>query len=1001
MVSCVIEGEADHRLLLYVPEDDLPPRFLPPGYSIGISTSQHDTESLRLDYAARRLSRAGYPLANARKVMLEQGDEYLAAEVLQASLLEIPLAAPTTLTTDQPEWDIEVEGIAATFGDSFHFDKSMKECKLSIPENEAYSLHLRPPVSDLYPDALPTFFVSSKGKLPAYVKLAVAQQLGLYAVSLKGEAMIFSLLSWLQTHLERILENPGRLQQLSTITTGISGKKRVSDLASPAQKTPQSFQWDCDSAESFAIKKQRDTLLASESHQMKLQNRQKLPAWAARSEILDALKHHSTLIISGETGSGKSTQVVQFVLDALITDGHGDIANIICTQPRRISAIGLADRVAEERSSAVGAQVGYQIRGENKTSRETKISFVTTGVLLRKLATAGDVALERVTHIFVDEVHERSVESDFLLILLKDLLTRRKDLKVVLMSATLNADFFASYLDARQLTIQGRTFPVTDFYVEDMDFLSAGSGPREKSKNGVDYDMIVDLVSYIHRVSGADPSGILIFLPGVMEITRCIQAINKTGPSGLRCLPLHASLPSHEQRKVFRSTPGSRKVVVATNIAETSITIDDIGSVIDTGKVKQMAFDPILNAYKFEEVWCSKAACQQRRGRAGRVKAGFCYKTFSRALETAKMLDSTPPEILRVPLEQVCLSVLAMNKPVSTFLDRAITPPPLTSLEAAMAKLKAIGALDLDASLEKLTPLGRHLSLIAADVHCAKLLVLSTMFSCTEEALTIASALSSKPIFLSTPEAKEAHLAFGSRDGDLIAILNAYNEWTSQETGRSRREWSKTRFISDLAMQEIASTRFQLWSCLREAGLARSRLQDKAGDITVLKSLIGASLSPNVAKIAFPSTKYAQHQSGSIAKDHESREIKFFASNGRVFLHPSSVLFTESEYRQAAFVAFHQQVETSKRFIKQNTPVSIYSQLLFGHSLQLDGQGQGLVVNNWIKLQAFPKIGVLCRLIRIMLDDVLSARFDNPRHETQPAVLDLIRELLISNGVSI
>ncbi|ORY78254.1 P-loop containing nucleoside triphosphate hydrolase protein [Protomyces lactucae-debilis] len=1000
---CSSQGDALEWLLLHVPEDDLPPRFLPPSYSVGISASQHDSDSLRIDYAARRLAYAGYPIDSAKACMVQYNSELLAAEVLQAELLEFPFDAPATLVEEQPEWAIEIEGIAATFIDTFRSDEAAGQCSVQIPGHKMYQLHLRPPVSGVYPDSLPTFYVAyQSSSMPAYVRLAIVRQLGQYASTLKGEPMIFSLVDWLESNLERILQNPGKLQSLSSITTGSSSTSSTRKHPRPVPRNTKLIQWDSSSAESASLRAQRDAWFEDRIHQRKMKNRESLPAWRSRAEILDALKSHAALIISGETGSGKSTQVVQFVLDELITAGHGDVASIVCTQPRRISAIGLADRVADERSCLVGTEVGYQIRGESKMSAKTKIAFVTTGVLLRKLSTQGDAGLSQVTHVFVDEVHERSVDSDFLLILLKDLMKRRKDLKVILMSATVDANFFAEYLGAKQLVIEGRTFPVTDFYVEDMVFLSSDSSPREKSKNGVNFDMIVDIVRHIDKVSGSDLSGILVFLPGVLEISRCMQAIKGAGLARVLCLPLHASLDGTEQRKVFLHTAGMRKVVLATNIAETSITIDDIGSVIDTGRVKQMAFDSEANAYKFEEVWCSKAACRQRRGRAGRVKAGVCYKIFSRSLESAKMLESTPPEILRVPLEQVSLSVLAMNKPVRVFLGQAITPPPLASLEASMNTLREIGAIE-SGEKDVLTPLGRHLSLIAADVRCAKLLVLSTIFGCVDEALTIASALSSKPVFSSKPEARDSRLAFGSADGDVISILNAYNAWKRHDNGRQRRLWCDENYVSDMAMQEVASTRTQLWACLREAGLIQREShhrKDSTVATAVLRSLIGASLSPNIARIAMPNTKYAQHQSGSIAKDHVSREIKYFTNDGRVFLHPTSVLFSEIEYKQSAFLAFHQQVETSKKFIKQNTPVSTYSQLLLGHSLQLDGQGRGLIVNDWVKLRAFPKIGVLCKLLRIMLDDILLNKFEFPQETASPAVLSLITDLLASNGIN-
>jgi ATP-dependent RNA helicase DHX57 len=482
-----------------------------------------------------------------------------------------------------------------------------------------------------------------------------------------------------------------------------------------------------------------------------------------------------------------------------------------CTQPRRISALGLADRVSEERCSPVGQEVGYIIRGESKTAPNTKITFVTTGVLLRRLQTSGgssdDVvaSLADVSHVIIDEVHERSLDTDFLLVLLRDVLKKRNDLKLILMSATLDAGVFEDYFRSNgkvgRVEISGRTYPVEDYYLDDviqMTGFNAGRGTRrdedDADTNGMDpdiaaaiqsigmrinYDLILQTVKEIDAdlTHLKQDGGILIFMPGVVEINRTLEYLRSI--PNLHVLPLHASLQSVEQRRVFPHAPlGKRKVVVATNVAETSITIDDIVAVIDTGRVKETSYDPQNNMRKLEEVWASRAACKQRRGRAGRVQAGKCYKLYTRNAEQSKMMERPEPEIRRVPLEQLCLSVRAMGiKEVGQFLASALTPPESLAVEGAMDLLGRMGALDGD----DLTALGRHLSMIPADLRCGKLMVYGAMFGCLDACVTIAAILTVKSPFVSPQdkreEAKSARAKFAKNQGDLIGDLKAFEQW--------------------------------------------------------------------------------------------------------------------------------------------------------------------------------------------------------------------------------
>ena len=780
-----------------------------------------------------------------------------------------------------------------------------------------------------------------------------------------------------------------------------------------------------------------------------LGTRQKLPAWQLGDEIVRAVNTSQVTIISGETGSGKSTQSVQFILDDLIRRELGATANIVCTQPRRISALGLADRVADERCSPVGQEVGYSIRGESRQKPgTTKITFMTAGVLLRRLQTNANgivTALEDISHVVIDEVHERSLDTDFLMTLLRDVLRQRKDLKLVLMSATLDADLFESYfakhLSVAKVQIAGRTHPVTDLYLEDIIRITGFAG---QAKDGMDdeedqadpslgaairavgmrinYDLIAMTVDYIDQelmAKGDQDSGaILIFLPGTAEIDRCLAAVRRLS-SKFHALPLHASLQPVDQRKVFPRAPsGKRKVIAATNVAETSITIEDVVAVVDTGRVKETSFDPQASMVRLAEVWASQAACKQRRGRAGRVTAGTCYKLFTRNLETSRMPERPQPEILRVPLEQLCLSVKAMGiDNVTDFLGNAITPPAEVAVEAALALLHKMNVLDAGA----MTALGQHLALIPADLRCGKLLVLGAAFGCLESCLIIASILSVRNPFVSPPDKREeanaARSAFHDGSGDLLCALRAYKEFSERRSfGQSAlRAWCGQSFLSYQTLADVETTRGQYLSNLRDSGFVGTQytasdpaLNAQSANTPLLRALIAASFAPPVARISLPDAKFAASVSGAVALDPEARTIKYFADatgdgrNERVFVHPSSALFSAQAFPpNSAFVAYFTKMATSKVFIRDLTPCNVFALLMFGGEVRLAASdGGGLIVDGWIKIRGWARIGVLVSRLRAMLDELLEKKLEDPDMKMADSqVVGVVRRLVELDGL--
>ncbi|RMJ27522.1 DEAD DEAH box helicase [Aspergillus sp. HF37] len=605
--ECKDREEVLEWLLIYVPEDDLPHWCLPEGYSAGVSLA---TDDLAREAKVKRLASAGYPGDFCSQILDSKGgNELAAAEYLQSTLTHGEGVSAAAVSGDDDAWEEEQSTLEAIFGEQIA-NNLPEVCEIrsespNLPEST--TLRFQRP-SGHYPSSPPV--ISIQSKIPSYIRLSAIRQAVQHAEeNFLGEPMIYNMLDWLEANLPAIIENPGKLRDISAITASPSAVGTVSELpVRQSHKQRRGIDWKPGSDKSLSIREAWKAKQSTTAQQDMTRKRQSLPAWNTQDAIIHSVNTHQVTIISGETGSGKSTQSVQFVLDDMIKRDLGAMASIVCTQPRRISALGLADRVSDERCSAVGEEVGYAIRGESKMkSGLTKVTFVTTGVLLRRLQTGsgpdGNVAssLADITHVVVDEVHERSLDTDFLLALLRDVLRYRKDIKVILMSATLDADIFIDYFGGRQsvglVHIPGRTFPVEDHYLDDVigktgfiPGLSDGadedpeiSALREESMGkvlrsvgmGINYELIASTVQYIDSQLQDQPGGILIFLPGTLEIDRCLAAVKRM--PNAHPLPLHASLLPAEQRRVFFSPPkGKRKVIAATNVAETSITIETL-----------------------------------------------------------------------------------------------------------------------------------------------------------------------------------------------------------------------------------------------------------------------------------------------------------------------------------------------------------------------------------------------------------------------------------------
>ncbi|KAF2873611.1 DEAD/DEAH box helicase-like protein [Massariosphaeria phaeospora] len=1060
---CKDREEIVEWLLIHVPEDDLPPWSLPEGYVAGISMA---SANLKREGAIKRLADAGYATELCEEAYDSQGaDERKAAAFLQAQLLrtsdnekdmarelkDLSLTNAPTDSEGEDPWEEEMMSLEAIY-DKLYTRPSPDSCRIELDikqQGKRLILHVRKPFGP-YPSVLP--IITFEAAIPSYIRLSIIRQALLHAqTNFMGMPMIYDIVDWLQQSAGAIFKDPGRLTDVSSglLADSQTATRQAHDRRNKS-RARKPIDWQPGTTYSRQMLSQWQAKQGTPAQQKMMDTRQSLPAWRLRERIVRTVNMSQVVIISGETGSGKSTQSVQFVLDDLIQRQLGSAANIICTQPRRISALGLADRVSDERCSQVGDEIGYAIRGESKQKPGvTKITFVTTGVLLRRLQTSGgssdDVvaALADVSHVVVDEVHERSLDTDFLLVLLRDILRRRKDLKVILMSATLDADVFEAYFNdvgpVGRVEIEGRTYPVQDFYMDDIvrftgfgndkaEEMDAASDDKSFSANmrgigfGINYDLIAENVHYIDHHLGEKEGGILIFLPGTMEIERTLQALRPF--SSFHALPLHASLLPADQKRVFARAPaGKRKVIAATNVAETSITIEDIVAVIDTGRVKETSFDPQSNMVRLAETWASRAACKQRRGRAGRVQAGECYKLYTRNAE-AKMMERPDPEIRRVPLEQLCLSIKAMGaQDVPGFLASALTPPESTAVEGAIKLLEQMGAI----SDNELTALGRHISMIPADLRCGKLLVYGATFGCLEAALTIASVLTARSPFLSPRERDEEtrndfnriRASFAVNQGDLLVDLRAFEQWsTLRAKGTSARDlrfWCQDNRLSTQTLFDIASNKSQYLSSLKETSFiptfysssnpsSHSSYNQQNSNDALIRALVAASFNPQIARIQLPDKKFAAGIAGAVELDPEARAIKYFnQENGRVFVHPSSTLFSSQTFpSNASFIAYFNKMATSKTFIRELTPFNAYSLLMFAGDIAVDTLGRGLVVDEWIRLRGWARIGVLVSRLRGMLDRVLENKVQEPGKELgekDRQVVDVVRWLVERDGL--
>ncbi|KAK1441787.1 ATP-dependent RNA helicase [Babesia gibsoni] len=613
-----------------------------------------------------------------------------------------------------------------------------------------------------------------------------------------------------------------------------------------------------------------------------LEKRRQLPAWAARKNFVKLLRRNQVLILVGETGSGKTTQMAQFVIDAKINDG----LQVAVTQPRRVAAMSVAARVADEMDVKLGETVGYTIRFEDCSSKNTLIKFMTDGMLLREAIT--DPMLSKYSVIMLDEAHERTIATDVLFGLIKEIAGTRENLKIVVMSATLDGKKFQRYFGgADLLSIPGRSFPVEIFYT---------SEPQENY-----IDAVINTVMQIHM---NEPEGdILVFLTGEDEIKKVkdkVEAQLYGRDKPMVIMPLYGNMEPREQANVFLPTE-ERKCVLSTNIAETSLTIDGIVYVVDTGFSKQNVYNPRARIESLLVAPISKASAQQRAGRAGRTKPGKCFRLYTEEAFENELIPQTFPEILRSNIATVVLNLKKLGIDDIVHFDFMDPPAPETMMRA-LEELNYLGALDDEGELTKV---GELMGEFPLEPQLSKVIVTSPRYNCTRDILAIVAMLSVPNVFI-RPKSKHEGLNKSINDnilkvrsqrGDHITMLNIFNLYQhALSSGKSQLDrLCRDLYVNSKGIQSVEKVFLQL------VQLARKHLVKNIDPLST-----GETVTDDVLKCIcsgfFLQAAYCRSQGEYLtAKDCKA-----------VYAHPSTVL----KLTPTNWVLYHQVVHTSRTYIR-------------------------------------------------------------------------------------
>ncbi|XP_036286088.1 ATP-dependent RNA helicase DHX30 isoform X2 [Pipistrellus kuhlii] len=667
-----------------------------------------------------------------------------------------------------------------------------------------------------------------------------------------------------------------------------------------------------------------------------------LPVDPHRDAILGAIEQHPVVVISGDTGCGKTTRIPQLLLERYVTEGRGARCNVVITQPRRISAVSVAQRVSHELGPSLRRHVGFQVRLESKPpARGGALLFCTVGILLRKLQS--NPRLEGVSHVIVDEVHERDVNTDFLLILLKGLQRLSPGLRLVLMSATGDNERFSRYFGGCPvIKVPGFMFPVQEHYLEDI-LARLGKHPHPHRRHhesedecALDLDLVTDLV--LHIDARGEPGGILCFLPGWQEIKGVQQRLQEAlglHESKYLILPVHSNIPMMDQKAIFQQPPpGVRKIVLATNIAETSITINDIVHVVDSGLHKEERYDLKTKVSCLETVWVSRANVIQRRGRAGRCQSGFAYHLFPRS-RLEKMVPFQVPEILRTPLENLVLQakIHMPEKTAVEFLSKAVDSPNIKAVDEAVILLQEIGVLD---QREYLTTLGQRLAHISTDPRLAKAIVLAAIFRCLHPLLVVVSCLTRDPFSSSLQNRAEVDKvkALLSHDSgsDHLAFVRAVAGWEEvlrwQDRG-SRENYLEENLLYAPSLRFIHGLIKQFSENIYEAflvgkpsdcTLASAQCNEYSEEEELVKGVLMAGLYPNLIQV----------RQGKVTRQGKFKpnSVTYRTKSGNILLHKSTINREATRLRSRWLTYFMAVKSNGSVFVRDSSQVHPLAVLL-------------------------------------------------------------------------
>ncbi|KAG5493297.1 hypothetical protein GH5_02039 [Leishmania sp. Ghana 2012 LV757] len=840
---------------------------------------------------------------------------------------------------------------------------------------------------------------------------------------------------------------------------------------------------DSEAEESATLLKQLQRRITNPVYLEKFATRRaELSIASHKHEILEAIRNNPVIIICGTTGCGKTTQVPQYILDDETLKGNGGRCSIIVTQPRRLSAVSIAQRVAAERLESVEESIGYMVRFDARKGRH--ITFVTTGLLLRIMQS--DTLLDGYSHVIIDEIHEREMNSDFILMLLRQILEKRPDIRVVLMSATLHASDFQSYFGGAPLIqVEGQVFPVKEYFLEDLVpfarehccmtplLKEAASAPWGDVNQGhvaltqsdvdgatpnaplsrygfreaptpIDYPTIQFAVEQALRMIDIADSSILVFLPGWDEIRKARDVLEHN--RSYYVLPLHSAVSTESQLKCFLPPPpGKIKIILSTNIAESGVTIDDVGVVIDTGRMKQVSHATRVRTFLSKtaprgydsfrvqdtaavtstplapesaqgnyshlmNIYASRANCIQRRGRVGRTRPGLCIRLFSRE-HFRNLHEFQTPELLRMPLDGLCLTILKLGVGApQQFLKTAVEPPLQVEVESAMKRLRDIGATD---ERGELTPLGHRLAKLPVDPSTGKTILLGAAFRCLDSALTIAATAENgvfaRSFDMRVPSRLHREDISCNTLSDILASVNGYNYWASlhrRGTQSPVTEQTKDRQLNLAALTQASLLKQQYCSVLVEDGFIEKELRAPAStdwrsfssdpvqfvetseysrnsmDVGLLKCLLSANALPKIAMMAGPQV------------------LRTFFENF-IPMSSDSVLkmsgLTETSNPFVIYGGLMMLSEKGTLMAHHLTSVSLWSVLLMSTRatrLDYDQELNLGIVSDWIFFRSNYATIELVRRFKALLDRRLSRKFGEPSDTVNNAQLDELCEIV-------